>query len=203
MALVYQAYQPALRRYVALKVLPPQYTSDRQFVERFQREGRAAAGLRHPDIVVVHDAWQDDGLYYIVMELLEGRALKELVEGEGALAKEPGERYESAGAFAGALLEAAAQVERDWLDGQVAEKEAWLAAGQCEQAIQRLEALAAAYPQSEAVAGKLAQSREGARLAGLCAGMQQLWAQARAQAEEIQAADPHYPDPDGPLRQLL
>jgi hypothetical protein len=94
-------------------------------------------------------------------------------------------------------------VERDWLDGQVAEKEAWLAAGQCEQAIQRLEALAAAYPQSEAVAGKLAQSREGARLAGLCAGMQQLWAQARAQAEEIQAADPHYPDPDGLLRQLL
>jgi serine/threonine-protein kinase len=81
MALVYQAYQPALRRCVALKVLPSQYTSDRQFVERFQREGRAAAGLRHPHIVVVHDAWQDDGLYYIVMELLEGRALKELVEG--------------------------------------------------------------------------------------------------------------------------
>ncbi|MGD8626342.1 MAG: serine/threonine protein kinase, partial [Anaerolineae bacterium] len=50
MGVVYRAYQPSLNRYVAIKVLPPQFTFDSQFVERFQREARAAAGLRHPNI---------------------------------------------------------------------------------------------------------------------------------------------------------
>ena len=86
MAVVYRAYQPSLNRDVAIKVLPPQLTFDQRFVERFQREARAAAGLRHPHIIVVHDVGEQDGLYYIVMEYLEGQTLRQLVEREGPLA---------------------------------------------------------------------------------------------------------------------
>jgi serine/threonine protein kinase len=85
MAVVYRAYQPSLSRYVAIKVLPPQLAFDQQFVQRFLREARAAASLRHPNIVVVHDVGDQDGLYYIVMEYLEGRTLKEVLEQEGSL----------------------------------------------------------------------------------------------------------------------
>ena len=85
MAVVYRAYQPSLNRYVAIKVLPPQLSFDQQFVDRFQREARAAANLRHPNIVVIHDVGHHDGTYYIVMEYLEGRTLKELVEQTGPL----------------------------------------------------------------------------------------------------------------------
>ena len=85
MAVVYRAYQTSLNRYVAIKVLPPQLSSNREFVKRFQLEARAAAGLRHPNIVVVHDVGHDQGIYYIVMELLEGRTLKQLIEAEGRL----------------------------------------------------------------------------------------------------------------------
>ena len=85
MAIVYRAYQPSLNRYVAIKVLPPQLSFDQQFVDRFQREARAAANLRHPNIVVIHDVGHHDGTYYIVMEYLEGRTLKELVEQTGPL----------------------------------------------------------------------------------------------------------------------
>jgi serine/threonine-protein kinase len=85
MAVVYRAYQPSLNRYVAIKVLPPQFTFDQQFIERFQREARAAAGLRHPSIVVIYDVGQQDGIYYIAMEHLEGQTLKELIEREGPL----------------------------------------------------------------------------------------------------------------------
>jgi len=85
MAVVYRAYQASLNRYVAIKVLPPQLAFDGQFVERFLREARAAAGLNHPNIVVVHDVGEERGVYYIVMEYLRGRTLKQVVEQEGAL----------------------------------------------------------------------------------------------------------------------
>jgi eukaryotic-like serine/threonine-protein kinase len=85
MAVVYRAYQQSLNRYVAIKVLPPQFAFDREFVERFQREAKAAAGLRHPNIVVIHDVGQEDGIYYIVMEYLEGRTLKQVIEQGGPL----------------------------------------------------------------------------------------------------------------------
>jgi serine/threonine-protein kinase len=85
MAVVYRAFQPSLNRYVAIKVLPPQFAFDQQFVERFQREAKAAAGLRHPNIVVIHDVGQHEGIYYIVMEHLEGRTLKQLIDQEGSL----------------------------------------------------------------------------------------------------------------------
>jgi serine/threonine protein kinase len=85
MAVVYRAYQPSLNREVAIKVLPPQFTFDQQFVERFVREAQAAASLRHPHIIVIHDVAEQNGLYYIVMELLTGRTLRQLIEQEGAL----------------------------------------------------------------------------------------------------------------------
>jgi serine/threonine-protein kinase len=88
MAVVYRAYQPSLNRHVAIKVLPPQFAFDQQFVERFQREATAAARLRHPNIVVIHDVGHQDGTYYIVMEYLEGRTLKQLIDQEGALSPE-------------------------------------------------------------------------------------------------------------------
>ena len=85
MAVVYRAYQPSLNRDVAIKVLPPQLSFDQEFVERFQREAKAAAKLRHPNIVVIHDVGHEDGTYYIVMEYLQGRTLKQLIQQEGKL----------------------------------------------------------------------------------------------------------------------
>ena len=85
MAVVYKAYQPALERYVAIKVLPQQFTFDREFVERFLREARAAARLNHPNIVTIHDVGQADGTYYIVMEYVEGPSLTDLLHRQGAL----------------------------------------------------------------------------------------------------------------------
>ena len=85
MAVVYKAYQRSLNRYVALKVLPPQLGFDRQFVERFQREARAAAGLQHPNIVVVYDVGHEEGVHYIVMEYLEGRTLKAVIDYESPM----------------------------------------------------------------------------------------------------------------------
>lgn len=88
MAVVYRAYQPSLNRHVAIKVLAPQLSFDQQFVERFQREARAAAKLRHPNIVVIHDVARQQDTYYIVMEMLEGRTLKQLIEDKGSLPPE-------------------------------------------------------------------------------------------------------------------
>jgi serine/threonine protein kinase len=92
MAVVYRAYQSSLNRYVAIKVLPPHLGFDQEFVERFQREALAAAQLRHPNIVVIHDVGHEQGVYFIVMELLEGRTLKEIIDKEGALSVEQATR---------------------------------------------------------------------------------------------------------------
>ncbi len=85
MAVVYRGYQPSLNRNVAIKVLPPQLAFDAQFVQRFQREARAAASLSHPNIVVIHDVGVEDGLHYIVMEYLKGQTLGELIAQQGIL----------------------------------------------------------------------------------------------------------------------
>lgn len=85
MAQVYRAYQPSLNRNVAIKILPPQLALDRQFVDRFVREARAAASLRHPHIVIIHDVGEQDGLYYMVMEYLSGQTLRQLIKNEGPL----------------------------------------------------------------------------------------------------------------------
>src|SRR5215469_8305707 len=77
MAHVYRAHQENLDREVAIKVLPPWYAADRNFVERFNLEARLVARLSHPNIVTVHDANEQNGHLYIVMQLVDGGTLKQ------------------------------------------------------------------------------------------------------------------------------
>src|ERR1700685_60438 len=81
MAQVYRAHDRLLDRPVALKVLFPELSVDRAFVERFRREAQAAANLSHPNIVPVFDWGEDTGTYYIVMELVDGTSLAEMLSG--------------------------------------------------------------------------------------------------------------------------
>jgi serine/threonine protein kinase len=76
MARVYKAHQENLDREVAVKVLPPWYAADRSFVERFNLEAKLVARLSHPNIVTVHDAGEQDGHLYIVMQLVDGGTLR-------------------------------------------------------------------------------------------------------------------------------
>ncbi|HLG09463.1 MAG TPA: Stk1 family PASTA domain-containing Ser/Thr kinase [Gaiellaceae bacterium] len=83
MADVYLAEDQELGRRVAIKVLHGRYANDEQFVERFRREATHAAGLSHPNIVSIFDRGETDGSYFIVMEYVEGRTLKELIRSRG------------------------------------------------------------------------------------------------------------------------
>src|SRR6188472_2098328 len=83
MADVYLAEDQELGRRVAIKMLHAKYANDEQFVERFRREATHAAGLSHPNIVSIFDRGEFDGSYYIVMEYVEGRTLKELIRSRG------------------------------------------------------------------------------------------------------------------------
>ena len=85
MADVYCAEDQQLGRRVALKVLHRHFAEDQDFVERFRREASAAAGLQHPNVVQVFDRGEWDGTYYIAMEYLSGRSLKEIVREDGPL----------------------------------------------------------------------------------------------------------------------
>jgi serine/threonine-protein kinase len=80
MADVWLADDTHLQRQVALKVLHSRFAQDQEFVERFQREAEAAAGLQHPNVVAVFDRGNVDGTHYIAMQYLEGRTLKELID---------------------------------------------------------------------------------------------------------------------------
>jgi eukaryotic-like serine/threonine-protein kinase len=80
MADVWLAEDQHLQRRVALKVLHSRFAQDREFVERFRREAESAAGLNHPNVVSVYDRGEVDGTYYIAMQYLEGRSLKELID---------------------------------------------------------------------------------------------------------------------------
>jgi serine/threonine-protein kinase len=86
MADVYCAADEQLGRRVALKLLHARFAEDQEFVERFRREASHAAALQHPHVVSVYDRGEWNGTYYIAMEYLEGRSLKELLEQEGTLA---------------------------------------------------------------------------------------------------------------------
>lgn len=79
MATVFKAYQPSLDRYVAIKILSAQYASDPDFIERFRREARAVARLRHPNILTVFDYGEEHSTTYIVMEFIDGCTLKHLL----------------------------------------------------------------------------------------------------------------------------
>ena len=85
MARVFLAEDVDLHRDVAIKILHDRYSEDAQFVERFAREARAAAGLNHPNIVAIYDRGQFEGSYYIAMEYLDGETLKDVIIREGPL----------------------------------------------------------------------------------------------------------------------
>ena len=85
MATVYKAKCRLLNRYVAVKVLKEEYAKDTLFVKRFKIEAQSAASLTHPNIVSVYDVGEDDGVNYIVMELLEKDTLKDYIENKGHL----------------------------------------------------------------------------------------------------------------------
>ncbi len=85
MANVYLAYDTILDRNVAIKLLRGDLASDEKFVHRFQREALSASSLNHPNIVEVYDVGEDNGEYYIVMEYIEGKHLKDLIKRRGKL----------------------------------------------------------------------------------------------------------------------
>ena len=85
MATVYKALDQILNRYVAVKVLREEFTTDEEFIKRFNTEAQSAARLTHPNIVSVYDVGQENNVYYIVMELIQGKTLKQIIEEDGFL----------------------------------------------------------------------------------------------------------------------
>jgi len=82
MATVYKATDKVLKRYVAVKILRDEFTTDEEFIKRFEVEAQSAARLTHPNIVSIYDVGVEGNLYYIVMELIQGQTLKEIIVDE-------------------------------------------------------------------------------------------------------------------------
>ena len=85
MAVVYKGKDKLLNRFIAVKILRPEFTKDATFVENFKRESQAAAGLSHPNIVGVYDVGREGNINYIVMELIEGDTLNKIIEREAPM----------------------------------------------------------------------------------------------------------------------
>lgn len=85
MSVVYKAKDMLLNRYIAIKVLKPEFIKDQKFIESFRRESQAAASLTHPNIVNIFDVGHEGNIHYIVMELVEGRTLSDMIQDEGPL----------------------------------------------------------------------------------------------------------------------
>jgi len=119
MAEVYLARDESLNRQVALKALFPEFAREPSFVERFRREAQAAANLNHPNIVGIYDWGQEDGTYFIVMEYVEGRSLRDLIRSEGLI--DPGRAADITAEIASALAFAhrSGVVHRDVKPGNV------------------------------------------------------------------------------------
>ncbi len=85
MAVVYKSRDRLLNRFVAIKILKPEFTKDLKFIENFRRESQAAASLSHQNIVNIYDVGKEGNIYYIVMELIEGQVLSDIIKNEGPM----------------------------------------------------------------------------------------------------------------------
>lgn len=88
MALVYKARCQLLNRYVAVKILRDEFTNDEEFIKKFRHESQAAASLSHPNIVSIYDVGSEGNIYYIVMEYIKGKTLKQIIKENGKLTPE-------------------------------------------------------------------------------------------------------------------
>ena len=85
MSVVYKAKDKLLNRFVAIKILKPEFIHDSKFIDSFRRESQSAASLSHPNIVTIYDVGREGNIHYIVMELIEGRTLSEYIKAQGAM----------------------------------------------------------------------------------------------------------------------
>ncbi|MEN8114328.1 MAG: Stk1 family PASTA domain-containing Ser/Thr kinase [Actinomycetota bacterium] len=119
MADVYEAEDTLLNRRVAVKILHANFAADQAFVTRFKREAQAAANLSHPNIVAIYDWGQEDNTYYMVMELIEGRTLREILKSEGALFPRRAAEIAAEAAAALTVAHQAGVVHRDIKPGNI------------------------------------------------------------------------------------
>ena len=85
MSVVYKAKDKLLNRFVAIKILKPEFINDPKFIDSFRRESQNAASMTHPNIVNIYDVGREGNIHYIVMELIEGRALSDLIKEQGPM----------------------------------------------------------------------------------------------------------------------
>jgi beta-lactam-binding protein with PASTA domain/serine/threonine protein kinase len=119
MADVYEGRDTELNRSIAIKVLHSQFSADEAFVKRFRREAQAAANLSHPNIVGIYDWGQSGGTYFIVMEIVEGRSLRDVLKSEGALLPRRATEIAAETAAALSVAHQAGLVHRDVKPGNV------------------------------------------------------------------------------------
>ena len=119
MADVYEGRDNELNRRIAIKVLHSQFSADEAFVKRFRREAQAAANLSHPNIVGIYDWGQSGGTYFIIMEIVEGRSLRDILKSEGALLPRRATEIAAETAAALSVAHQAGLVHRDVKPGNV------------------------------------------------------------------------------------
>jgi serine/threonine-protein kinase len=119
MADVYEAEDTLLGRVVAVKILHANFAADQAFVTRFRKEAQAAANLSHPNIVAIYDWGQDGDTYYMVMELIKGRTLREILKSEGPLLPRRAAEIAAEAAAALTVAHQAGVIHRDIKPGNI------------------------------------------------------------------------------------